>query len=116
MHTCHIAGIVREDDGSGYTVYFPDVPVVCASGTTPENGFLRGGEGLRLTLRDMVEQGKVVPVSCSMEEARDRVRTERALDALPFSEGTLFQYVPAPDLENVPVMGNISPKRSPQGD
>ena len=28
--TCYRAGIIREDDGSGCSVYFPDVPNVAA--------------------------------------------------------------------------------------
>lgn len=37
MKTYYIAAIVPEEDGSGYSVYFPDVPNVCAvNGTGPD--------------------------------------------------------------------------------
>ena len=34
MEMFYIAGIVPEEDGSGYSVYFPDVPQVAAGGET----------------------------------------------------------------------------------
>ena len=61
MATYYIAGIVKEDDGSGYSVYFPDVPNVCASGTSIPEAVENASEGLYLALRGLAEDRQDAP-------------------------------------------------------
>lgn len=87
----YIAGIVREEDGSGYSAYIPDIPEVCAGGKTPDEALFYASEGLKVALRNRAETGLGLPSPCGLEEARARVRAERALDGLPFPEDSLFR-------------------------
>ena len=69
MATYYIAGIVKEDDGSGYSVYFPDVPYVCASGTSIPEAVENASEGLYLALRGLAEDRQDAPTPSDMESA-----------------------------------------------
>lgn len=95
MSCSYPAGIIREDDGSGYSVYFPDLPNVAAGGESVEEALNNASSGLAVALRDLAERNVPVPVPSSMEEARAKVRAEREADELPFPDDALFQNVDA---------------------
>ena len=108
MNAFYIAGIVPEQDGSGCSVYFPDVPQVAAGGESVEEAICNATDGLYLALRDMAEQNAPLPVPSALDVVREKVRAEREADGLPFPDGTLFQYIAAPDLDTVPVRVNVT--------
>ena len=108
--TYYLAGIIREADGSGYSVYFPDVPNVAAGGESVEEALGNAASGLAMALRDLAERN--APIPSSMEAARAKVRAERELDGLPFPDDALFQYVAAPELDMAPVRVNITLPRA----
>lgn len=108
MKNFYIAGIVREDDGSGYSVYFPDVPNVCAGGRTVPEAIENASDGLYVALRGMAEDRLEIPSPSDMETVRKKVREERALDNLPYPEDTIYQYIPAPEVSMIPVRISIT--------
>ena len=110
--TYYLAGIIREADGSGYSVYFPDVPNVAAGGESVEEALGNAASGLAMALRDLAERNAPIPAPSSMEAARAKVRAERELDGLPFPDDALFQYVAAPELDMAPVRVNITLPRA----
>lgn len=112
MTRYYLAGIIREDDGSGYSVYFPDVPNVAAGGESVEEALNNASSGLAVALRDLAERNAPIPAPSSMEEARAKVRAEREADELPFPDDALFQYVAAPELDLTPVRINITLPRA----
>ena len=99
MAKYYIAGIVREEDGSGYSAYIPDVPEVCAGGETADEAVFYATEGLKVALRERMAQGKDIPSPCTMDEACEKVRAERELDGLPFPEDSLFLPISAAKAE-----------------
>ena len=112
MKAFYIAGIVREDDGSGYSVYFPDVPNVAAGGETVQEALTNAADGLYVALRGMAEQHQDIPAASDLETVKAKVRAEREEDGLPYPEDTLYQYIAAPALDMVPVRVNITVPRS----
>lgn len=112
MADYYIAGIIREEDGSGYSVYFPDLPSVCAGGASVQEAIRNATEGLHLALIGMEDDGQEVPGASDLATVREKVKAERALDKLPWPEDAIFQYIPAPDLDMAPVRVNLTiPKR-----
>lgn len=112
MNRFYIAGIVKEDDGSGYSVYFPDVPNVCASGSSVEEAIVNATDGLYLGLRGMAEDNEQIPEPSDLETIKIKVKEERALDNLPYPEDTIYQYIPAPGLDMIAVRVNITVPKS----
>ena len=108
MKSYYIAGIVKEEDGSGYSVYFPDVPNVAAGGETVAEAITMAEEGLLSELQDMAGQNASIPEPSPLEKVKAKVREEREADGLPFPEDTLFQFIAAPNLDTTPVRVNIS--------
>ncbi len=88
--------------------YFPDVPNVAAGGETVEEAIVNATDGLYVALRGMAEDNAPLPVPSSLPVAMEKVRAEREGDGLPFPKESLFQYIPAPELNNVPVRVNIT--------
>jgi len=106
----YIAGIVpeRAEDGGGYSVYIPDAPQAAAGGETVAEAISNATSALYLALRGMAEQQAVIPAPSGMEEVRGKVQAERRGDGLPYPEETVYQYIPAPGLDMVPVRLNVS--------
>lgn len=107
-NTYYIGGIVKEPDGSGYSVYFPDFPNVCSGGQSLEEAIEYGQEGLVLGLRFLVEDRKDIPKPSSLEDCKRVVKETRALDELEYPEDTYFHYFKAPGLDMVSVRINIT--------
>ncbi len=114
MKQFYLAGIVPEskESGGGYSVYIPDLPQVAASGETVPEAIGNAASGLYLALRGMAEQGTAIPEPSGMKDVREKVRAEREADGLPCPEDTVYQYIPAPSLDMVPVRLNISLSKS----
>ena len=112
MATYYIAGIVKEEDGSGYSVYFPDVPNVCAGGTSVQEAIQNATDGLYIAMRGIAEDRQEAPVPSDMETVVAKVKAERAMDNLPYPENTVYQYIPAPDVNMVPVRVNVTIPKS----
>ena len=111
MAAYYIAGIVPEAEG-GFSVYFPDVTNVAASGETIEEAITNASNGLIVALRGMIELGSEAPHASSLNEVIDMVKKEREADELPYPEDTIYQYIAAPALDMVPVRVSISIPRS----
>ena len=110
----YIAGIVPEsaEEGGGYSVYFPDMPNVAAGGETVEEAIRNAASGLYLALRGLAEQNAPIPEPSSLQAVRAAVLSERDGDGLPCPEDTVYQYIPAPGLDMVPVRLNVSLPKS----
>lgn len=108
MRKYYIAGIVKEEDGSGYSVYFPDVPNVCAGGSSVEEAIDNAMDGLYVGLRGMAEDREAIPVPSDMETAKAKLRAARIMDDLPCPDDVIYQYIPAPELDMTPVRVNIT--------
>lgn len=116
MDRYYIAGIIREDDGSGYSVYFPDVPNVCAGGTSVQEAISHATEGLYVALRDLAEQNQEIPEASALEAVRASVKALREADGLPYPDDALYQFIPAPALDMVPVRVNVTIPRAVLGE
>ena len=112
MDTYYIAGFIPEEDGSGWSVYFPDVPNVAAGGETISEALTNARAGLSVALREMAERNLDIPAPSSMRDAVASVRLEREEDGLPFPDESVFQYVLAPEVDTTPVRVNISIPRN----
>lgn len=112
MGTYYIAGIVNEDDGSGFSVYFPDVPNVCAGGASIQEAIQNATDGLYVALRGIAEDKREAPAPSDMATVVAKVKAERALDNLPYPEDTVYQYIPAPDINMVPINVNVTIPKS----
>lgn len=116
MDSYYIAGIIRESDGSGYSVYFPDVPNVCAGGTSIQEAISNATEGLYVAMREIAEQNQAIPQPSSLEDVRASVKSMREADGLPYPDDALFQYIPAPAPDMVPVRVNVTIPRAVLGE
>lgn len=112
MSIFYIAGIVPEQAGGGYSVYFPDVPNVAAGGETVEEAIINATDGLCVALRNIAEQNAEIPAPSALEDVKEKVRQERETDGLPYPEDTLYQYIAAPALDMVPVRVNVTIPRA----
>lgn len=112
MNNFYIAGIIKEADGSGYSVYFPDLPDICAGGSSVQEAIQNATDGIYLAFRGLAEDRREAPVPSDMESARAKVKSERELDNLPYPEDTVYQYIQAPDISMVPVRVNITVPKS----
>ena len=112
MTKYYIAAFVPEEDGSGYSVYFPDVPRCFTGGETLEEAMFMAEDVLRLVLQDMAAERKEIPAPSGLEAVRKKVEEERALDGLSTPADTVYQLVAAPELDMVPVKVTISVPRS----
>lgn len=108
MRKYYIAGIIHEEDGSGYSVYFPDVPNVCAGGSSVEEAIDNAMDGLYVCLRGMAEDREEIPVPSDMETAKAKARAARIMDDLPCPDDVIYQYIPTPELDMTPVRVNIT--------
>lgn len=108
MATYYIAGIIKEEDGSGYSVYFPDVPNVCAGGASVQEAIQNATDGLYIAMRGLAEDRQEIPVPSDMATVVAKVMEERALDNLPYPDDAVYQYIPAPDINMVPVRVNVT--------
>lgn len=107
MKKYYIAAFVPEEDGSGYSVYFPDVPRCFTGGETLEEAMFMAEDVLRLVLQDMAAERKEIPAPSGLEAVRKKVEEERALDGLSTPADTVYQLVAAPELDMVPVKVTI---------
>lgn len=110
MSMFYVAGIVPEapEAGGGFSVYFPDVPNVAAGGETVEEAIQNATSGLYSALRALAEANTVIPNPSALSDVRARVLAEREADGLPFPSETLFQYIPAPNMDGTPVRVNVT--------
>lgn len=95
MSRRYIAGIVPEQ-GSGFSVYFPDVPSVVVGGETLEEALDNAASGLCQALKEIAERNEDAPAPSGMVEARAAVAVAREQEGLPCPEDTLYQYIEAP--------------------
>lgn len=83
MKEAYPAALVREDDNSGYSVYFPDIEAP-SGGSTVEEALFYAGEGLWAGLEILQEQGRSFPVPSTLDE-------------LPCPDDILYVEIPVPD-------------------
>jgi len=112
MKRYYIAAFVPEEDGSDYSVYFPDVPGCFTCGETLEEATFMAEDVLRLVLQDKAAERKEIPVPSGLEDVKRKVAETRALDGLETPADTVYQLVAAPELDMVPVKVTISVPRS----
>lgn len=96
MKKYYIAAFVPEEDGSGYSVYFPDVPRCFTGGETLEEAMFMAEDVLRLVLQDMAGGKERNSAPSGLEAVRKKVEEERALDGLSTPADTVYQLVAAP--------------------
>jgi len=108
MRKYYIAGIFREEDGSGYSVYFPDVPNVCAGGENMSEAIENAADGLYEALRGMVEDNTAIPEPSGLEQVKKGIQEFHEKIGVAYPEDTIYQYIPAPVIDRVPVRVNIT--------
>lgn len=108
MKKYYIAGIMREEDGTGYSVYFPDVPNVCAGGSDLAEAIANAEDGLYEALRGLAEDNKPIPEPSGLQEAEKGLRAFHEKIGMAYPADTLYQHIAAPDLDMTPVRINVS--------
>jgi len=107
MKTYYLAAFMPAEEG-GYDIVIPDVPNAFTCADTLEEGFEMAADVLSMMLRDLVENNKAIPEPSPLEEVK--IKTARHLKNIghqPAGE-ILYQLVPAPNLDMVPVKVTIS--------
>lgn len=61
--------IVEGDEGSGYSIYFPDLPGCTSGGATQTEAALNAAEGLAFHIEGMLRDGEILPRASSIELA-----------------------------------------------
>lgn len=107
MKKYYFAAFVPEEE-NGYSVYFPDIEGCYTSGETLEDAMFMAEDVLALVLQDMAANRRTIPAPSTLEKVKKAVIARRAEDDLPTSEETVYQMVPAPSLDMVPVKVTIS--------
>ena len=110
MNKYYVAGFVpeREDDGGGYSVYFPDVPQCYTGGATLEEAMDMASDVLSMMLRTHMRDKRVVPPPSSLEQVREMVKQIRKEAELDYPENAVYQLVKAPSLASETIKITIS--------
>jgi len=98
------------DDGV-YSVLFPDLPGCQTFEHTPEEAFVEAVEALAGHLEAMASDGDPIPEPRPYDEAWKKLLADCREMEIELPEGTLFQLVPAPELDLSPVRVTVSFKR-----
>jgi antitoxin HicB len=74
---------VTKDEGEGYLIEYPDVPLCLADGATPEEAIANGRDALRSCLLCYREDGKPLPKPSSLagSSGQFRLRVPKGLHA-----------------------------------
>lgn len=112
MRKYFIAGIFREEDGSGYSVYFPDVPNVCAGGETLSEAIENATDGLYEAMRGMLDDNMAIPEPSDLEKVKKGVQEWHAKIGVLCPKDAMYQFIPAPELDMIPVRVNITVPKS----
>ncbi|MCR5813550.1 MAG: type II toxin-antitoxin system HicB family antitoxin [Desulfovibrio sp.] len=107
MGNYYVAGIVEEQNGSGYSVYFPDFMEVCAGGGTIPEAIANATEGLFLAVRNRIEDNRDIPEPCDLDTAKEKIKAERKEDSLE-TPNIFLQYIPAPEASKMPVRISVT--------
>lgn len=73
MKTVYVFPAVFEQEDSGYSVYFPDVPGCYTSGDTLEEAIKMAEDALCLMLYDMEEDKREIPIASSLEQIKKNI-------------------------------------------
>ena len=111
MKTYYIAGFVPEEDGK-FSVYFPDIEGCVTWGENLAHATDAAADALRGMLEYMARTHEALPVPSPLESIREKVKNIRKTDELAYPEDTVYQLVPAPNLDNVQVRINVSLPKS----
>ena len=111
MAKYYIAGFVPSP-GGGYHITVPDVPNCFTCADTLEEGMEMATDVLAMMLRDLTESKRPAPEPSPLPAVRDMVTRElRSIECEAAGE-ILYQLVPAPALDMVPVKLSISMPRA----
>jgi predicted RNase H-like HicB family nuclease len=111
MTTYYLAGFVPSP-GGGYHITMPDVPNCFTCADTLEEGMEMATDVLAMMLRDLAESNQPIPEPSPLPAVRDMVARElQSIDSEAAGE-ILYQLVPAPALDMVPVKLSISMPRA----
>lgn len=112
MSKYYIAGIFQEEDGSGYSVYFPDVPNVCAGGETMEEAIENASDGLQVALQGMADDNIAIPEPSNLANVKKCIQEFHSKIGMPCPAETVYQYFPAPVIDMTPVRVNVTIPKS----
>lgn len=98
------------DEGK-FSVLFPDLPGCQTWGNTLEESFGHSVEALAGHLEAMAADGDVIPEPSLRDKAWEELQSYCAELEIELPEGTVFQLVPAPELDLSPIRISVSFKR-----
>lgn len=111
MKTYYPCAIVPEDEGN-FSVYFPDIKNCVTCGDTLEESLEMAEDVLATMLQELAEDRKEIPTPSRIEAIVSVVKSMRDEADLPLPNQTIYQYIPAPNLDMVPVRVTVSFTRS----
>ena len=98
------------DDGV-YAVLFPDVPGCQTQGGTLEEAFTQAVEALAGHLEALASDSDPIPEPQTHDEAWAKLLADCKEMGIKLPKATLFQLIPAPELDLSPVRVTVSFKR-----
>ena len=106
MKTFYFAAFMP--DGNGYSIVVPDIPNCFTCAETLAEGMVMAEDVIKLTLEDLAADKKPIPAPTSLESVKEKTLAHwKELD-YPIQGEILYQLVPAPSLDLVPVKVMVS--------
>lgn len=107
----YIAAFEPVEEG-GYAVRVPDIPEVATQGDDLAEAMDMARDAVAVSLEAYVREKRELPTPSGMDEAREKVMREDRELGWETPSDTLYQLVPAPDLDRTPVKVTLSMPRN----
>lgn len=107
----YIAAFEPVENGA-YVVRVPDIPEVATQGDDLVEAMDMASDAVALSLEEYAREKRPLPEPSSLEEVREQVMREDRELGWETPDGTLYQLVPAPDLDRTPVKVTLSMPRN----
>lgn len=95
-----------------YVVRVPDIPEVATQGETLAEAMEMAEDAIRVSLEEYARAGRPLPEPSALPRVRELVKREDKELGWDTPADTLYQMVPAPDMDRTPVKVTISMPRN----
>ena len=108
----YFAAFEPTGDG-GYSVRVPDIPEIATQGDDAAEAMYMAEDAVRVSLESYLDEGRAIPDPSPLEKVRAMVHEEDRALGWETPADTLYQLVPAPDMDKSPVKVTLSmPRRA----
>ena len=99
-------------ENGAFVVRVPDIPEVATQGADLTEAMDMARDAVALSLEAYAREKRPLPRPSTLDEAREKVRREDHELGWETPPDTLYQLVPAPDLDRTPVKVTLSMPRN----